>query len=773
MKKFLQLNLKYYWTAPLLLIFLAVFGVRYSSQLKINLDLVGLLPENSESIREMNNVVAKVGGGGYVVVLIGPMTNPESRLRELDEKIKSIKDVKYTYFEREEYMLREKALYIMPRKDFKKLTEHAQVIFSKGPVDTTGLGLSDESDHEDQIKEAHAFFDRLKKLTSSDRYFVSSDKKYAMLLVRPTFDSTDLGRSQQLTDEIRKRIELGFLKPQDRFPYSLSGRYVEKAEEQKQFEGDISKTGIISNVAITILLVWGLGTFTGALATVLVVIISMCVTSGLAYLFIGQINILTGFLLAILSGLGAKFGIHLIRRYYQERQKGQTKEIATRNTYFHLSRKGLFSSALTSSCSFFILAYSDFRGFSELGIIAGVGILVIYAVFVLAFPIIAKILPDEVATDKKSTFFLGKFPVKFSQLKYLLLILPLMIYGLSQAYFEYDFEKLHNFPPELQKINDMTDKIFGRAISPSAIAARDKEQVIELTEWLRSDENSRTIDQVVSMYDLVPDDMAKRSKRIAMLRSYVYKVDPKELEQKSGIKKESIYQWMNSTPYDRSFIPKAINDNFGTDGNIIIVFPKERQGTYDNINRYAHTLTEAKKNFPGMEVGSDTLVFAEILRHIIEDGKLVLLFFLIGAFLIFWFDFKNVKDALILEAQLICCIILLVAFMGVIQVPFTILNVAMIPEVLAAGIDMGVHVHHREKEGHSPLQSASLVSRAVQLGALTSILGFGSMLFASSKMLQGIAWISILGQVASFLVCMVCFPLVKEYFNRHKEVTAD
>ncbi len=769
MKKLLQLNLKYYWIAPFLLVLLAYFGVRYSSQLKINLDLVGLLPENSESIREMNNVVAKVGGGGYVIVLIGPMTNPESKLTVIDEKIKSIKDVKYTYFEREEYMLKEKALYIMPRKDFKKLTEYAQVLFSKGPVDTTGLGLSDESDHEDQIKEAHAFFNKLKKQTSSGRYFVSNDKKYAMLLVRPTFDSTDLGRSKNLTEEIKKRIELSFLKPQDRFPFSLSGRYVEKAEEQKQFEGDISKTGIISNLAIMLLLVWGLGTFVGALATVVVVIISMCVTSGLAFIFIGQINILTGFLLAILSGLGAKFGIHLIRRYYQERLKGHTREIATRNTYFHLSRKGLFSSALTSSCSFFILAYSDFRGFSELGIIAGIGILVIYAVFVLSFPIIAKILPEKVVNEKNSSFFLGRYPVKFSFVKFLPLLIPIIIFGLTQAYFEYDFEKLHNFPPKLQKINNMTDKIFGRAISPSAIAARDKEQVIELTEWLRSDENARTIDQVVSMYDLVPDDMHKRAKRIAMLRSYVYKVDPKELEQKSGIPRENIYKWINTTPYDRSFIPKAINDNFGIDGNIIIVFPKERQGTYDNINRYATTLSEAKKNFPGMEVGSDTLVFAEILKHIIEDGKLVLLFFLIGAFLIFWFDFRNVKDALMLEAQLICCIILLVAFMGVAQVPFTILNVAMIPEVLAAGIDMGVHIHHREKEGHTPMQSASLVSNAVQLGALTSILGFGSMLFASSKMLQGIAWISILGQVASFIVCMLCFPLIKEYFNRYNK----
>ena len=139
-----------------------------------------------------------------------------------------------------------------------------------------------------------------------------------------------------------------------------------------------------------------------------------------------------------------------------------------------------------------------------------------------------------------------------------------------------------------------------------------------------------------------------------------------------------------------------------------------------------------------------------------------------GAFLIFYLDFKNIKDALILELQLILSIVLLLAFMGLINEPFTILNVAMIPEVLAAGIDMGVHIRHREKEGNSPLESASLTSHAVQLGAFTSILGFGSLLFASSKMLHGIAWISILGQIASFTICMVIFPLVKEFLFRKK-----
>lgn len=767
MKKLLLKNLKYYWIAPLLFIFLAALGIQSTGQLRINLDLAGLLPENSESIREMNHVVAKVGGGGYIIVLIGPMTSPERKLAAIDRALTHLPDVKYTYFEREEFILKDKALYIMPKRDFKKLSEHAQVLFSDAPVDTTGLGLVDESDHEEQIKEAKEFFKELKKKTSGERYFLSTDKKYAMLLVRPVFDSTDLKRSQVLAAAIKKKLDA--LAESEKFEYSLSGRYIEKAEEEHQFESDISKTGMISNIAITLVLIWGLGTITGAVTTAFFVIIAMCMTGGLAALVIGQINILTGFLLAILSGLGAEFGIHLIRRFYQERQKGASKEIALRNTYFNLGRKALFSAALTTSCSFFILSYSDFRGFSELGIIAGMGIIVIYLVFFLSFPFLASLLPPS-PSDTQKTFLPGKYFVRYSWRKGLFLLIPLLIWGLSQARFEYDFEKLHNFPEKLQKINQMTDTIFGRAISPSAILARDKEQVQELSDWLRGEENARTVHMVVSLYDLVPEDMQKRSQRISKLKDYVLQADPVKLEEKSGLAREKILSMMNTTPYDRSLLPKAINDNFGPDGNILIVFPKERQGTYENITRYAETLNAARKNFPGMEVGSDTLVFAEILHHIIEDGKLVLLLFLLGTFLIFCLDFKNLKDALYVEFQLVCCIVLLVALMGLADVPFTILNVAMIPQVLAAGIDMGVHVHHREKEGHPPLMSAAMDSHAIQLGAFISILGFGSLLFASSKMLQGVAWISILGQVSAYIICMIVFPLVKEFLVRNRSL---
>ena len=136
--------------------------------------------------------------------------------------------------------------------------------------------------------------------------------------------------------------------------------------------------------------------------------------------------------------------------------------------------------------------------------------------------------------------------------------------------------------------------------------------------------------------------------------------------------------------------------------------------------------------------------------------------FLAGAFIIFWLDFRNVKSAFVLEGQLVLGLLFLVCLMGLFQVRFTIMNVAMIPAVLAAGVDMGVHVKHRELTGGHSLES--LVCGTTSPVEMTTLLGFSSLFFAEAKMLRGIAWISLLGQISMYFVCMVMLPIIKDNY---------
>lgn len=768
----LKWNLKHFYIMPVIAIILSVWGGMQASKLKVNMDLSGLLSDSNPAVMEMNHVSDIVGGGGYLIALVGPMVSPEKVLPQITETLKDVPRIKYSYFERETYSLKDKALFLISKKEFKQMLTNAQVLFSDKKVDTTGLDLFDDGDQTEDIKEAKKFFSDLKSKVPQDRYFLSQDKKYAMLLIKPDFGSTDLDSSEVLINDVNTAMEKKFGK---KVPYQLSGRYVEKIQDKQQFDRDIAKTSIISTVLLIIVLFFGLGTMRAGLFTLAGVFMAMGQTVGLAYFFVGRINILTGFLLAILSGLGSEYGIHFVRRYILERQNGKGKLEAIEETYNVMGRS-LFSAALTSASAFFILSISDFKGFSELGVIAGLGIVCIYFTFMCIFPLGARMLPHkkEGNIQEKISRFFYAYPFKTRHAAWCLILLPVMSYGIYHAYFEYDFERLHNFSKKTQELNQLTDDLYGRAITPSAILTRDMEQVKSLESWLKSDENDEIVDQVISYNTLVPDDMQTRYSRIQKVKNKVNQLTPKEIEEKTQISYDQVQRWLNTSPYGDELVPQSLAGNFGKDKNIILVFPKERQGTYDNINRYAEVLHKAKKLFPGMEVGSDTLVFSAILNHIIEDGKIVLVLFLIGAFFVFWSDFKSLRYALILEGQLIVGCVLLVALMGLVHEPFTILNVAIIPAVLAAGIDMGVHqihneIEHKNKPLPNPrkrgeaLSAARRISGPVHLGMLTSICGFGALLFAEAKMLNGVGWISIMGQISMYLICMVLFPMVKDY----------
>ncbi len=773
----LKWNLKNIYILPVIALIFSIWGALQAPKLKVNMDLTGLLSDTNPAVVEMNHVSEMVGGGGYLIALVGPMASPEKVLPKMTQALKSVPHIKYSYFERETYSLKDKALFLISKKEFKQMSTHAQVLLSDESVDSTGLDLFGDGDKTEDISEAKKFFSDLKTKIPQDRFFLSQDKLYAMLLIKPDFGSTDLESSEALVEKVEeamKKIDGG------KIPYQLSGRYVEKIQDKEQFDKDIAKTSLISTVLLIIVLFLGLGTMRAGWFTLFGVFMAMGQTVGLAYLFVGRINILTGFLLAILSGLGSEYGIHFVRRYIKERQDGKNQSDAIEETYLVMGR-ALFSAALTSACAFFILSISDFRGFSELGIIAGMGVVCIYFTFMCIFPLGARILPHkrEGHIQEKVSRFFYAYPFKTRHAAWCLILIPILGFGIYRAYFEFDFERLHNFSKKTQEVNQLTDDLYGRAITPSAILTRGPEQVQELESWLKSDENEAVIDQVISYQTLVPDDMQNRYGRIQKIRNKLNDFSPKEIEEKTGLKYEQIQKWLTTSPYGDELIPQSLAENFGKDKNIILVFPKERQGTYDNINRYAEVLLKAKKLFPGMEVGSDTLVFSAILNHIIEDGKIVLILFLVGAFFVFWPDFKSFRHAMILEGQLVIGCLFLIALMGLVNEPFTILNVAIIPAVLAAGIDMGVHQIHNELEHkneplHQPkkrgeaLSAAKRISGPVHLGMLTSICGFGALLFADAKMLNGIGWISIIGQLSMYLVCMILFPMLKDYIYSFK-----
>jgi predicted RND superfamily exporter protein len=778
--RFLNLVLRFRWASLLVALVFCLAGAWYGNGIPIRLSLQELLPADRESILDFNAVSKEVGGVGYLGVVVGPLdpkgpVKPESLLPAVAEAVKALPDIRYVYFEREAYSLRNKALYTLDRKDFDDLMVNAEVLLKDGKEGgLLDLGLEDESDTSAKVTKAREYFDDLRERklggerqmdARDQRFYLSKDGAYAMLWAKPAFDSENLARSRGLVESADKAVRAAL--PPDT-PFQLWGRAVNNVRDTEQIQSDIGLTSIISMIAIAAALIWGLGSVRAAALTIVSVSLAMGWTIGFAKLAVGQINIITGFLLAILGGLGVEYGIHLIRRYYQERASGSPHATALESTFQHTGR-ALLSAALTSAGAFLILSFSDFRGFSELGKIAGFGVLAIYAVYMLTFPAIGSWLRDRPRFGKSLEIF-GWYP--FS-LKWRWLVIPLaaiLAWGLGHAEFEYNFERMRQLSARTVKLNQLVNEIVrGRSTTPAALLADSAEQASGVRAWLDANKERGDLDQVMALPTLVPPDASERDERLADFRDNLRRISDDKLRDKTGLEPGLVREWIAQRPYTKADLPVQLQDAFGQSGNLVLVYTKLNLSHADGLRRFDGLLKDAKKEFPGLKIGSDAGIFVEILDHILNDGRIVLLLFVAGSLLVLWLDFGSWREAVSLEMQLILGVALLVGLMGFFAVPFSILNVAMIPAVLAAGIDMGVHVRHRELEdGESPIRAARHVAQAVQLGAITTMFGFGALFFAQAKMLKGIAWISVLGQVAMYLVCMFLWPVVREWLRSRR-----
>lgn len=779
--KILNTILRFRWWALVVVILTSLGAAYVGRSIPTNLSLIGLLPDQRESVQDLKAVSKEFGGVGYLGVIIGPYKKgPEKFLSLAAKSLRSIPEIRYSFYERETYTLREKALYLIARKDFDDLVTHTETLMNDGKTGgLLDLGFDDHSDREAKIQEAKSFFSdlRAKYLPNEDllepkfhRYFLSPDGLYATLWLKPSFDSEDLELSKKLIADVQSNLKSRL--PED-VPFALWGRYLNHVTDTEQIQKDITLTSLVSLIGVALVLILGLGTLRGALATVVCMCFAMGWTLGFAQVAVGQINIVTGFLLAILGGLGVEYGIHLIRRYYQEIKAGKSRDEALEISYKVIGR-ALLSAALTSSGAFFILSFSEFRGFSELGRIAGFGILAIYVIYMLSFPAIATLLPPRQRFPKVLELF-GFFP--FSRhLKWLIPpVMILTVFGIQKAFFEYDFSKLQELSEETRNFDRIMEKILPRSTTPAALLTENPKQAAQLNEYLenlRQDEIAarETLDSTLSMSTIVPPDMKERREKLESFRRNIGRISNEDIKNKTGIDGELVRAWVMQSTYKMRDLPINLWDGLGSSGKIVLAYSKVDLSHISGIKQFSALLQKAKQQFPFVKIGSDVRIFEEILNHIVHDGRIIMLIFLLGAFGVLWADFQSWREALALEIQLIAGIALLVGLMGFFGVPFTILNVAMVPAVLAAGIDMGVHVRHRELEtGEGGLRGARFVAQAVQLGALTTVIGFGSLFLAHASMLKGIAWISCLGQLSMYLICMFIWPVsksaVRKFYN--------
>ncbi len=156
-------------------------------------------------------------------------------------------------------------------------------------------------------------------------------------------------------------------------------------EEMVRSQDDMALATLLSSTGVILLLIFGYRGLSLPTVCCLTVGVSLIWTLGATTVLIGHLNILSMAFVAILVGLGIDFGIHLLSSFQDFRKAGDDVPEALARAG-HTVGRGIVTAAFTTSVAFLCAGLTDFPGVAELGIIAGVGVLLAVIATFMIFP---------------------------------------------------------------------------------------------------------------------------------------------------------------------------------------------------------------------------------------------------------------------------------------------------------------------------------------------------------------------------------------------------
>ena len=165
--------------------------------------------------------------------------------------------------------------------------------------------------------------------------------------------------------------------------YGFAGIPSIVSDENKAIGRDMSLTGTVSAAGCLLLFLFTYRTFGGMLVIMAALFTGIAWGLGYAVIAIDKMTMFTSSFLVIIIGMGIDFGVHLFTRIRLERLEGQTPPDAVRTALVGTGPP-IVIGAMTSAAAFGVMAFTEFKGTYELGIMASGALLcVLLASFIM------------------------------------------------------------------------------------------------------------------------------------------------------------------------------------------------------------------------------------------------------------------------------------------------------------------------------------------------------------------------------------------------------
>lgn len=615
--------------------------------------------------------------------------------------------------------------------------------------------------------------------------------------IYPSFSSNDLLFCQRVVERVQD-VARGLVEA--RFgPISssgvvrrldLGGTYVSVLDQSKKIKGDMLASTFASFALLTLTLFFAFKSLRGVVCVLIPLVMGTIWTVGLMSVTIGYLNLITAFIFAVLLGLGIDFGIHFFGRYREERALGSSDLIAMQRTVHRCGHASLLA-ASTTSMAFLALTLADFRGLSQFGGVAALGVMLCLVSVTINLPAIAfiwerwsplKLRGYQVKpTDEEgnvSATWVSRLGVRTAFFGVFVGVIGLMFAPWVEL--ELNFNQLGAHPQPISLTDEQAlsanDVQYGttKATSPTVAFAQSPEEAKLIYDQLQPliKEEGSLVKSVQSLYSLVPDQQEERIKWAKKLcRKLKRKYKLFEGDQRAGA--EALLQHCDPIPFAERDLPSWVIEQFtdrqGVVGGFLFISPRGSSSDGERALQF-HEAMQGIKGLDGSPpmVAGKMMVWAEVLSAMKRDGALTFTVALLFVLCLLGVFERSLRGLLFVSAPLVLGLGFTIGIMAIFGIRLNFFNLLALPTLIGMGVDDGVHMQHRHKELGSG--SASYIvrttGRAAILTTLTTSIGFASLLLADHRGLNSLGSLSVIGMSSALFATLIILPALFNWWDQ-------
>jgi uncharacterized protein len=639
---------------------------------------------------------------------------------------------------------------------------------------------------EDVLKKGEATFSWRELV--SDKPLTDSDRR-AFIEFKPILDYQALEPGKTATDAIRQAAtDLNFAS-QYGARVRLTGPVPMANEEYATVQDGAIVNGIVTVVIVLVILWLALHSAKIIFAVFVNLFVGLSITTAVGLMMVGSLNLLSVAFAVLFVGLGVDFGIQFSVRYRSERFKNDDLALALASAA-ERAAVPLSLAAMATAAGFLCFLPTDYKGISELGKIAGAGMLVAFLTSITTLPALLDLLNPPGENEPVGYAFLAPVDEFLEKHRVIIIVGTLLVAlaGLPLLYFmKFDFNPINLRNRNAESIATFLDlrkdpNTGANAINVMTNSEADAKKIEAKLEKVPE------VLRVMSLDSFVPDNQPAKLKLIAQASKVVGpalnpdSVDaaPSDEENVEALKGsvESLRKTAGEAKGAGAVAARRLADalskladsNQATREKAQAVFVTPLKIVFDQLRNTLQAQLVSAKNLPAELVNGwktkDGLMRVEALPKgdpndndnlrkfadavlaaepnaiggpvsILKSGDTVVKAFvhagiwaLLVISLLLWLALRRITDVLLTLVPLLVAGAVTMEICVLIGMPLNFANIVAWPLMLGIGVAFKIYYVTAWRSGRTNLLQTSL-TRAIFFSALTTATAFGSLWLSS------------------------------------------